>query len=160
MRLSKLLRIPAAILLCFSILTFALAAWTFLSVRSDLASAVHRTGEVIALKPVPSRNARSTLYRPRLRFLDESGHPHEFDASFASHPAPHQVGDQLLIVHPPGSPDQARVATFSGLWLAPTLLLGLSLASLVSLAILIAAQSAIPRLMTPSSTHTPPHTSP
>lgn len=66
-------------------------------------------GTVIRIEDRPGRSTR--VYAPVVRFVDEHGERHEFTGDTASSRRFHTRGDELPVVHPPGRPDQAMIAS-------------------------------------------------
>lgn len=58
-------------------------------------------------------------------FADASGQTHTARTAFAQSPATHQVGDEVVVLYPPGDPEAARIRAFRTLWLVPTILGGI-----------------------------------
>ena len=54
--------------------------------------------------------------------MDASDHAHTVRTSWAQHPQPYNVGDRIVVLYPLDSPDDARIRSFSSLWLLPTIL--------------------------------------
>jgi hypothetical protein len=61
-------------------------------------------------------------------FADASGQRQTSRTSWASNPPTHQVGDEVVVLYPPGDPEAARIRAFRTLWFGPTLLGGFGLA--------------------------------
>ena len=94
---------------------------TFVHTREFLASAKIAHGHVVRLDPNTSSHVPTTYYTV-FTFLDDSEHPHTVRTSYAQSPPPYQAGDQILVLYPPDAPDDARIRSFSSLWLFPMIL--------------------------------------
>lgn len=67
------------------------------------------------------------VYAPVVRFTDEHGEHHVFTGAVRSGRPDHTRGDEVPVVHPPGRPDQAMIASraYAGWALGFPLLFGL-----------------------------------
>lgn len=61
-------------------------------------------------------------------FTDGFGQAHTVRTKSAQNPPTHQVGAVVEVLFPPACPEDARIRSFSTLWLVPTLLLGFGVA--------------------------------
>jgi len=105
-------------------LFIALLLWN--NSRSFLARAQATTGEVVELREVRDSDGGSSTWKPVVHFAVE-GRDVTFAASFSSRPAPYDVGDRVPVLYLPGNPDEARIKSFSSLWLGVVILGGMGL---------------------------------
>ena len=92
---------------------------SYQSTSMFLSTAAESQGQVIQLIEVAatdSERARTVVYEPLIRFPDQAETDVEFQW-FGSNPAAFNVGDSVSVVYQPGEPQNARVNTFSDLWL-------------------------------------------
>ena len=104
-----------------------------------LRRAVATTGEVVALETVPPTDSQELpTYRPTVAFTIGSTQRIRFESMAHSNPAEHAVGARVPVLYDPERPQDARIASFTGLWLLPSILgvLGLTFAG-VGAAILL-----------------------
>ena len=93
-----------------------------------LRRAVSATGEVVALETVPPNDAQELpTYRPTVVFTAAPSQPVRFQSIAHSNPAEHAVGTKVPVLYDPGRPQDARIASFTSLWLLPSILGGLGL---------------------------------
>jgi hypothetical protein len=97
---------------------FCFRTWQFVG------SARTASGNVVRLDP-SSDSHGETMYHTVFTFTDDSGSPHTVRTSYAEHPQPYNVGDRIVVLYPPYSPDDARIRSFSSLWLASVVLGGI-----------------------------------
>lgn len=67
-------------------------------------------------------------YATVFTFMDASGQAHTVRTKSAQNPPTHQVGVPVEVLYPPTCPKDARIHSFSTLWLTPTFLLGFGVA--------------------------------
>jgi hypothetical protein len=89
--------------------------------RAFLASAKTTSGSVIRLEPSTGSHGE-TMYHIIFTFTDDSGSRHTVRTSYSQHPQPYQIGDPVVVLYQPASPESARIRSFSSLWLAPVVL--------------------------------------
>lgn len=83
-------------------------------VRGFLAGAVRADGVVVSHSV--SRSRRSTAYYPVVAFDAAGGERIEFVSDSGSGSPSPALGAHVEVLHPPGSPRDARLAGFSNLW--------------------------------------------
>jgi hypothetical protein len=119
--------IPLGFLVCgIGLLT---SAGVYLSrTRVFLAKAKETTGEVVALKEVPPTDTgESPTYRPVVLFQVGPRPPIRFESIAHSNPSQYKIGDSVPVLYDPESPYDARIRSFTSLWLLPLILGGLGL---------------------------------
>jgi hypothetical protein len=99
---------------------------TFSHTRAFLATAKTTSGRVIGLDPDTDSHHNIT-YHTVFTFTDDSNNAHTIRTSYAQRPQPYSVGDRIVILYPPDSPESARIRSFSSLWLAPVILVTVGL---------------------------------
>jgi hypothetical protein len=93
-----------------------------------LRRAVSATGEVVSLQTVPPTDAQELpTYRPTVVFTVPPGQRVRFQSIAHSYPAEHAVGTKVPVLYDPERPQDARIASFTSLWLLPCILGGLGL---------------------------------
>ncbi|MFV0477747.1 MAG: DUF3592 domain-containing protein [Parahaliea sp.] len=132
----------------------AIALWLYLGVNEFLAGAHQTDGEVIEL--VASHSDDSTVYRPRVKFLDHSGNEQTFQARIGSNPSLYQVGERVMIHYQHAdlqNPDQlnVRINGFWSLWGMVSILAGLgvllTLAPAIAGLVAVRSRQRVKRLM-------------
>lgn len=102
------------------------AAYMAYDTRRDLAVGVTTDGTVVDL--IGERDSDGdTTYHPRVRFVTRSGEAREFTASVGTNPAAFEVGEPVVVIYDPASPEGARIDSFFQLWFAPLLLGGMGI---------------------------------
>lgn len=116
--------LPGIFLLCGLGLLCA-TALNLARTRAFLRTAAEAAGEVIgheeepACEPGDPRTYRSVVaFTVGARSLRFSSQAH-------SHPPEHAVGDAVRVLYDPARPGDARIRSFTGLWLLPSILGGL-----------------------------------
>ena len=100
------------------------ALFLYRSSSEYLERALRAEGEVVDLHL--SRGSSSDdgpTYRPVVRFSMDDGAPREFTSSTGSNPASYSVGERVEVLYFEDSPQDAKINSFSDLWLG-TLILG------------------------------------
>ena len=94
--------------------------------RAFLQKAIETAGEVIALEEEPAMEAgESCTYRPVVAFLLESQHKVQFKSMVHSNPPAYQVGEKVRVLYEKMRPQEARIKSFTSLWLLAMILVGL-----------------------------------
>jgi len=95
---------------------------------SFLANAVETTGKVVALQEEPPLEAGDPVtYRPVVAFsVGESWHL-TFKSMAHSNPPQYHVGDSVRVLYLRDDPHEARIRSFTSLWLLALILGGLGL---------------------------------
>jgi hypothetical protein len=93
----------------------------FLRTSEFLAIAKTAPGRVIRLDP-DTDNHHNITYHTVFTFDDDSRSSHTIRTSYSQRPQPYDVGDRIVVLYPLDSPDDARIRSFSSLWLLPTIL--------------------------------------
>jgi len=65
------------------------------------------------------------MYYPEFTFTTAAGENVQVRSNVGSNPPAHRVGDKIEILYDPNQPLNAKVNSFSGVWLLPTILLGI-----------------------------------
>jgi hypothetical protein len=93
----------------------------FFHTRAFIKSAKTTSGRVVRLDPDTDTHHNIT-YHAVFTFTDDSGSPHTVRTSYSQRPQPYQIGDPLVVLYEPASPESARIRSFGSLWLVPTIL--------------------------------------
>lgn len=104
-----------------------------------LRRAVSTTGEVVSLETVPPTDSQELpTYRPTVAFTIAPNQHVRFESIAHSSPPAYAVGARVPVLYDPERPQDARIASFTGLWLLPSILgtLGLTF-TMVGAAILL-----------------------
>jgi hypothetical protein len=124
MRVTKIVvRVFGVISLLSSFAFLALGASCYNRAAHFKKTAVKALGTVIELKEDSSGGAQShTVYYPIIRFVDKAGQEHTLYSSSGSYPPAYEVGEHVSVLYDPANPKEAKVNTFSDLWLWPLIL--------------------------------------
>ena len=99
-----------------------------LRTRAFLSKTKETVGEIVALKKVlPVDSYEQATYRPVVSFRVGTSSPIRFESMTSSNPPQYSIGDSVPVLYDPGSPYDARIRSFTSLWLLPIVLCGLGL---------------------------------
>lgn len=119
----------AIALVCLAAVLLLVAGGLAFAKRRFLMRAAHADGTVTALRgdePIEI-GGKAQMLRPVIRFTTPQGVDIEFVMAMGSTPPRYRVGDTVPVRYEPSNPAAtARVDSFLGLWLVPTLLGGLA----------------------------------
>ena len=117
----------AALFILVGLASLIVGAIFFIRTSEFLATAKTAPGRVIHLDP-DTDNHHNITYHTVFTFDDDSRRSHTVRTSYSQRPQPYNVSDQIVVLFSPGSPDEARIRSFTSLWLAPMILgaIGLS----------------------------------
>jgi hypothetical protein len=85
-------------------------------------TAVEVQGAVIELKEGSSSDHSHPVYYPIIRYADTAGQEHTLYSGTGSFPPAYAVGDRVSVLCDPANPNEAKVNSFSDLWLLPLIL--------------------------------------
>ncbi len=86
--------------------------------RNFLIRSTETTGEVIALEEVPPTEAGEThTFRPVVSFPVGPTRQVRFKSMAHSNPPEYEVGASVRVLYDPTRPDEARIRSFTSLWL-------------------------------------------
>ena len=85
-------------------------------------TAVEVQGAVIELKEGSSSDHSHPVYYPIIRYADTAGQEHTLYSGTGSFPPAYAVGDRVSVLYNPANPKDAKVNSFSDLWLLPLIL--------------------------------------
>ncbi len=86
-------------------------------------TAVEAQGTVVELKEGAGGGTDShPIYYPIIRFADKARQDHTLYSSSGSYPPAYEVGERVSVLYDPMNPKEAKVNSFSDLWLWPLLL--------------------------------------
>jgi preprotein translocase subunit SecG len=124
MRVTKIVaRVFAAICLVSAFVFLALGASCYSRAVRFKKTAVEAQGSVIELKEDRSGGTDShTVYYPIIRFADKAGQEHTLYSSAGSYPPAYEVGERVPVLYDPANPKEAKINSFTGLWLWPLIL--------------------------------------
>lgn len=131
--MGRVLALLAAILAAVSLILIIIAGVLVLRTRTFIADSVTATGTVIEMVPRQSCDRDEDghavdcdwVYAPRIRFTAADGREITFTSTTASSPPSYTEGDPVPVRYPPGKPAAARIDSYAGLWLAPTIVGGI-----------------------------------
>jgi hypothetical protein len=96
--------------------------------RAFIAKAVETTGEVVELEEEPATEPGEPLtYRPVVSFVLDSKQRVRFKSMVHSNPPAYDVGESVSVLYEPNRPHEARIRSFTSLWLLALILIGLGL---------------------------------
>lgn len=96
--------------------------------RAFLAKAAEAIGEVVALEEAPPTDPQELqTYRPVISFQIGPSQRVQFKSMAHSNPPEYQVGASVRVLYDPERPDEARIRSFTSLWLLPVILGSLGL---------------------------------
>ena len=94
--------------------------------RAFLEKAIETRGEIVAFEEGPPAEAGApATYRPVISYVPASGQRVRFKPMVYSNPQSFEVGERVVVLYEPDRPDEARIRSFSSLWLSSLMLLGL-----------------------------------
>lgn len=114
-----------ALCIGFGACLLAGAAFAYSSSSRSYASATESaTGTVTGL--IEGRNRKigePPSFAPVVRF-EVGGESREIQSSIYTRPSSYRVGDPVRIIYPPGKPEEARIDSWTEVWLVPLILGG------------------------------------
>lgn len=110
-------------LLFIGLLQLGIGAILYQGTRSFLATAIPSQGEIIALDR--RQDDDSTSYYPVIQFETQSGQIIEFTSATGFDFSTYQVEDEVTILYSQESPQEARIDSFSALWMPSLTLLSI-----------------------------------
>ena len=124
MRITKIaVRVFGALALVSAFALLALGASCCNRAANFKKTAVEAQGTVSELKEGSSGGANShTVYYPIIRFADKAGLEHTLYSSSGSYPPAYEVGERVSVLYDPANPKEAKVNSFTSLWLWPLIL--------------------------------------
>ena len=119
-------QIVAAVFFLLGFGLLVVASYYFFVTRSFVRTADTVRGRVVALEQSSggSGKPRTSGYAAVFTFTDASGQAHTVRQTSAQNPPTHKVGDEVVVLYHPSSPDEARIRGFRTLWFLPTILAG------------------------------------
>ncbi|MBQ1782671.1 MAG: DUF3592 domain-containing protein [Gammaproteobacteria bacterium] len=121
----KTLNLIATILFALGASGLGGCVWWVNSIQDFKSHAQSATGTVIGHQLRRSNNG-GTTYAPEVSYIGLDGGRHTFVSSVSTKPRSHDIGDQVQVLIDTRNPNDARLATTSGLWLGPIILAILS----------------------------------
>lgn len=106
---------------------------TYNSTNKFLETALSTPGVVVDLERRHSSSTSSSgssgpTYAPVVEFTHpESGETIRFTSSSSSNPPAFDEGEDVTVLYAPDNPDDARIDSFTDLWLLPLILLGMGI---------------------------------
>ena len=67
----------------------------------------------------------SYTYRPQVEFLTPEGEINQFESNMGSNPPAYRVNEAVEVVYLTNAPEQAKINSFTSLWLLPLILAGI-----------------------------------
>ena len=108
-------RIVGVLFLLPALLSAGLAVWFYTSSNSFLRNAISTQGVVVDQKP--SSGNDGTTYATEFEFQDGTGSTHRSVTSWSSNPPAYAVGSQVEVLYVARNPSDARLRSFTSLWL-------------------------------------------
>lgn len=124
MRQPKL--IFTTILILFGIFFIGASTYIFNDIQTFIEKSLSTTGTVIRLSE-EFDDDNDILFSPIVRFETIKGKIIEFKSTTSSNPPSHRVGENVSVLYDPKNPYNAKINSFTSLWLAPILFLGLGI---------------------------------
>ncbi|MFZ1983391.1 MAG: DUF3592 domain-containing protein [Desulfatitalea sp.] len=91
--------------------------------KAFLARAKETTGEVVALEEVPpTASGESSTYRPIVSFQISDTRRIKFKTLAHSNPPQYKIGTPVRVLYIPANPHDARIYSFTSLWLLAVIL--------------------------------------
>ncbi len=111
---------------------FVASIWQFLQTKQFLGASVRSQATVIENRLVQSGNAKesSMMYQPVMKY-QVSDKTLTFSPNYKSNPAAYQIDEQVAIAYNPTNPQDVRLLTYWGLYLASIILMAFALPMLV-----------------------------
>ena len=103
--------IGGALLALLGFLAMANIPKLYIDARSDNRQALRAIGQVIELteEAATGSDAGGPTWHPVVRFEDQDGHEHTFQARYGTAPSKWTVGDPVEVAYPPLKPGEAEV---------------------------------------------------
>jgi len=107
----------------------SIGLYLFINTNNFLSHAFHAQGTVIAL--LQHSDDQSNTYYPEILFTDKNGRSIDFYSNYSSNPPEYVKGDKVNLLYDPQNPRNAKVDSFTTLWLLPIVAFVVSIISLV-----------------------------
>lgn len=129
MNVYRQVMIGAGMMSCVGLGLVVVAAVQFFQTRAFIRTAIVADGRVVNIESQDFSGGRFRGgYITVFTFSDATGQTHTGRTPGPSKPSTHKVGDDVIVLYPPGSPESARIRSFRTLWIIPTFLGSIGLA--------------------------------
>ena len=100
------------------------AAKTGYDSKKLLDGGVTSTGKVVSfeVKHEKDKKKNKTMYYPIVSFKDKNGRELEFRSNTGSNPKSYRVGEIVEVIYRKDNSDNAKINSFSSMWLLPLIL--------------------------------------
>ena len=115
-------RVFGAISLLSALGLLALGGYCYNRAARFKKAAVEAQGAVVELREGSGGAHSGTVYYPVIRFADQGGQERTLYSRTGSYPPAYAVGDRVSVLYDPAAPNEAKVNSFTGLWLLPLIL--------------------------------------
>ncbi|MEM6750283.1 MAG: DUF3592 domain-containing protein [Planctomycetota bacterium] len=131
--------------------------WLGVRTQDFLATAVTTQGEVVHVERIRSSDPDSgDTFKPTFAFQDQAGAPRNVTPSMSSSEWNFAIGEPVEIVYDPAEPQNAKLKSFGGLWLLPTIFAGMGLVfTVVGVPIFLATRKRRSKTYTPQTLDDP-----
>ena len=110
--------VAARLLMALGAVCLLLGAYLATKTQQFNEGAVDATGTVV--RYLETKDGDKTVYRPMVRFTTPGGDIVTFAGQLSSGSKRFETGTQVPVVYPFGTPQQARISTFTDNWLGAT----------------------------------------
>lgn len=100
-------------------LLFAVIGFTFLYNNYIFVSTARNTQGIVVSIERHTGSKGSSTYHPVVKFYPENLEEFTFTSEIGSNPAPYKVNQQLNVKYDPENPSNAKIDSFSELWMLP-----------------------------------------
>ena len=103
--------IGGVLLVLLGLIAIANLPKLYIDAKNANRQALRTTGHVIGLTEVPATgpDAGAPTWHPVVRFEEQDGHEHTFQARYGTAPSKWAVGDPVAVAYPPLKPGEAEV---------------------------------------------------
>jgi hypothetical protein len=108
-----------------------ISVYLYTTTNTFLSHASHAQGTVIDLLQHNSSEDSSVTYYPEIKFIDKTGRSIEFYSNYSSNPPDYVKGDKVNLLYDPQNPRNAKVVSFTTIWLLPLVTFIVSIISLL-----------------------------
>jgi hypothetical protein len=119
-----------------------------ITTRRQVETYVRVSGTVVdnSYSPSDSSDSTSGAYYPVVEFKPKDGRPVRFTDQIGSLPPDYEIGDTVEVIYNPQDRNEARVVSWTRLWLVPTIFITVgSLPGMIGLAVYIIVQKPFAR---------------
>ncbi|QQL43792.1 DUF3592 domain-containing protein [Sulfuriroseicoccus oceanibius] len=145
-KITLVCRILAVVLLLPALIPLQIGVWAYSHSMDFLATGKRTEAEIVRVIERPSESGLDlTLFTPVIRFTDESGTAHEFEATLKTDNPSYEVDEKVQIIYQPDEPNRWKFDAWPIHW-------GLATVNLVIFAVVLVTAMGMwiagPRLIT------------